>query len=340
MTAAGNNSVFNKILQQSSNAFLVSAEKGDIKEFCNLLATGVDPVAAKGRNDFTALHYAASRGHLAIVQELLYLGVPVDVRTKDGETPLHVAVYAGHMLVVEQLLDHHADINAVNQDNETPLFYASSQGRPLIIRVLLQRGADPAVVDNVTEDTALARAKDKRTEQMFALLLEAQASGPSATCDSPRPGLARSASPATAAGAVAGLAGFLPYSAILLIFRFVDSRTVCRAGAVNSKWFRVSQDSALWDDNRDIGMKRWEYALRHAMGVQPTSTSFLSFNKPRSTKNRGISRPSSSGDVLAVPAAVPGARQPSLGEGDTNPRVSTKNSSIVSASGNGISDFF
>lgn len=387
MTSSGNSNIFNKILQQSANEFLVSAERGDIKEFCNLLAVGVDPSTAKGRNDFTALHYAASRGHLAIVQELLHLGVNVDVRTQDGETPLHLAVYSGHMLVVEQLLDHHADINAVNHDNETPLFYASSQGRPLLIRVLLQRGADATVIDNITEDTALARSKDKRTTDMFALMLSTlgilnitstssnndQIAVGGSAGQNPEDGSSSSGSSSatmtTTTVTNKGVAGFLPYSTILLIMRFLETKTICVAGSINSKWYRVSQDNTLWGDNRTGtvgggGMKRWEYALRHAMGVQPTNTSFLSFNKPRSSgknnnnsnnngsnntnTNKSISRPNSS-DEIVIPMVGSGItkiqKKPSSAENLLLVSQSGKmnsQSTIVISNGNTnhISDFF
>ena len=89
-------------------------------------------------------------------------------------------------------------------------------------------------------------------------------------------------------------------------------------------------------------MKRWEYALRQAIGFEPTSTSFLSFNKPKSTKNRSVSRTSSSGDVL-----VPVTKKPSSsGDSEMNPRTSTaantnnKSSIVIASVSNDISDFF
>src|SRR5690349_13074642 len=102
-------SVLLRISDQGAQLLLVSAETGDLKECQRLLALGINPKSAKGRNDFSALHYAASRGHIGIINALLQCGMDVDMRSSDGETPLHVAAYAGQFLVVEQLLDYNAD---------------------------------------------------------------------------------------------------------------------------------------------------------------------------------------------------------------------------------------
>ena len=274
------NNVLQKIMEQGQNSLLVSAEKGDIKELQKQLLVGVNPSFAKGLKGFTALHYAASRGHVAIVNELLQAGMKVDVRTNDGETPLHVAVYSGHLLVVEQLLDNNADVNATNHDNETPLFHASSQGRPLIIRILLQRGAIVDILDSITEESAVDRARDQRTRDMFNMLLNNTSNNNKDTH-------------LLLNSITANTASILPFHVLLHIFSYLYIKEVCIAGCVNSKWYRVSMDDMLWINNKQIGIRKWEYVLRNVIGLTTTTTSsFLSFsnksNKSNNTSNNKL----------------------------------------------------
>ena len=53
------------------------------------------------------LHYAAAKGHRAVVKLLLDAGAKVDLPDGQGDTALLVAAYSGHEPVVRLLLDHH-----------------------------------------------------------------------------------------------------------------------------------------------------------------------------------------------------------------------------------------
>ena len=70
----------------------------------------------------TPLHWAARKGHLAIVEFLIDEGAGVDVRSlAKGETPLHKAATQGHVPVVRLLLQSGADKHVKNCDGLTPL---------------------------------------------------------------------------------------------------------------------------------------------------------------------------------------------------------------------------
>lgn len=86
---------------------------GDYESVIELLSKGVDPNAKHVINGWTALHWAAKRGH------------------KD---------------IVEVLLQHDADKNVVNEKGESPLSLAT---RPEV-RIML--GGEPAVSNSVNSD--------------------------------------------------------------------------------------------------------------------------------------------------------------------------------------------
>lgn len=272
------NSIFTALHDEGIRSILVSCEKGDVATFHQLLQSGVDPTVARGLNDYTALHYAASRGHSLIIQELLKLGMNPNMKNSDGETPLHLAVYAGNLMIVEQLIDNNADVNAVNHDNETALVYASSQGRPLIVRLLLQHGALVDIKDNIINETALDRAKDARTKEMFEMILKQN----SANADFLMTSNTREI------GTERSTINSLTYEVLLRIFDYLSIKNICQCGGVNSKWYRVSQDNNIW--NEKVGMKRWEYALMCVVGITPTATSSLLTFKPKSSSSNGPSR--------------------------------------------------
>ena len=99
----------------------------------------------------TALHWAADRGHAAIVELLLARtaaaaagdgaaaaaatapSAVVDARDADGMTPLWNAVMCEHAEVVAALVRHGADVNAADEDGDTPLSSASAAIRGLLL---------------------------------------------------------------------------------------------------------------------------------------------------------------------------------------------------------------
>ncbi|KAI9483523.1 MAG: ankyrin repeat-containing domain protein [Benjaminiella poitrasii] len=90
----------------------------------------------------TCLHFAASRGHLNIVQCLVEeYSINVDSTDKEGETALLKAAYHGHYHVIEYLLDHHANIHQKDKDGWTALHNACSKGYFRIVRLLVERKA-------------------------------------------------------------------------------------------------------------------------------------------------------------------------------------------------------
>ncbi|CAM9960121.1 unnamed protein product, partial [Discosporangium mesarthrocarpum] len=61
---------------------------------------------------YTPLHWAAQKGHTAIVRALMAMGANANVRDKWRRTPLHRAAKEGHAEVVGVLLEAGAEVNS------------------------------------------------------------------------------------------------------------------------------------------------------------------------------------------------------------------------------------
>jgi hypothetical protein len=107
-----------------------------------LLDHGAD-LQARGINDFTPLHRAASWGFVRVVLCLLDRGAQIDARTRidDYSTPLIVAAQAGKREVVELLLKRGADPREYGELNDDAV--AGSGSREQQIERLLMRYRHP-----------------------------------------------------------------------------------------------------------------------------------------------------------------------------------------------------
>ena len=104
-------------------------------------------IQAKGINvnflnsaDESALMYAALKGHLAMAKSLISKDADVN---KTGWTPLHYAATNGHVDVIQLLLDNHAFVDAASPNGSTPLMLAAQYGTPQAVKLLLDEGAEP-----------------------------------------------------------------------------------------------------------------------------------------------------------------------------------------------------
>ena len=128
-------------------------EHGDAPEVRTLIAKGFDPNVEDERDGRRALHWAAERGRLAMVQVLLAAGADVNAKNHEGKTALHYAGKGGHVDVTKALLARggwlHADVHARDEDGHTALWFATrccdGAGHVAVIKALLAAGADPHV---------------------------------------------------------------------------------------------------------------------------------------------------------------------------------------------------
>lgn len=97
-------------------------------------------VEIRTRDDESPLMMAALKGHLDLARTLIERGADVN---KTGWTALHYAATGGHLAIIELLLEHHAYIDAESPNGTTPLMMAAQYGSIDAVRLLLEAGADP-----------------------------------------------------------------------------------------------------------------------------------------------------------------------------------------------------
>lgn len=159
--------------QGKERDFLSAAAQGDVGRMSALLKE-VNVDARLESDGETALHRAASRGHLQAVRLLLDGGASVDAVDGEGVTPLVLAAYRGQTDVVKLLLERGAFVNAQEKRNgHSSLSHAVGRGDKALVAVLLSHGADPRL-KSADGRTALDRAEANGATELVALLKQAK----------------------------------------------------------------------------------------------------------------------------------------------------------------------
>ncbi|XP_046980168.1 poly [ADP-ribose] polymerase tankyrase-1-like [Schistocerca americana] len=163
--------------EKEKNSRLIQAAKEDaVDELQTLLAAGADVGARdEGKDRWTTLHWAATRGHVKAARCLVEGGADVDARCSSWqETPLHRAAINGHEAVAQLLLEAGAEVDARNKTQSTPLLLAAYHGREAVVRLLLAATPYHNARDQWGE-TPLHNAAQKGHEGVVSALLEAGA---------------------------------------------------------------------------------------------------------------------------------------------------------------------
>ena len=107
-----------------------------ISQITAVFATAYERTDVRFYNGFTALHFAASRGHTGAVALLTARGADLNLADEDGQTPLFVAAAGGHSAVVGLLLAKGADACRANTAGQRPQAPEESSGSARLNTVL------------------------------------------------------------------------------------------------------------------------------------------------------------------------------------------------------------
>ena len=107
-----------------------------------LIAWPQTNVEARTAKDESPLMMAALKGQTALARRLIERDADVN---KPGWAPLHYAATGGHLDIMELLLEHYAFIDAQSPNGTTPLMMAARYGTPAAVKLLLEAGADTAM---------------------------------------------------------------------------------------------------------------------------------------------------------------------------------------------------
>ncbi len=164
----------------SAVTLLAELARGDSEEsVLTIIAAKRGNVAVNAVDDsnaYTALHYAARRGYLRVVNALLdYDAIEVNAASAGLERPLHLAARGGHERVVRALLAHgRIQINVRDSRGVTPLHRAVVGENNALVQALLgHTGIRPTLATN-NGYTALHWAAQLGYDGVVRLLLNKQ----------------------------------------------------------------------------------------------------------------------------------------------------------------------
>jgi ankyrin repeat protein len=118
----------------------IALQDGALKAADVLIAWPKTNVEWRSAKDESPLMIAALKGHKELVRKLIARDADVN---KPGWAPLHYAATAGHLDIIQLLLDEHAFIDAESPNKTTPLMMAAHYGTPQAVKLLLEAGAEP-----------------------------------------------------------------------------------------------------------------------------------------------------------------------------------------------------
>lgn len=118
----------------------IAMMEGSLKVAKTLLDLSGTRIDTRNKSDETPLMIAALKGRTEFATKLIDRGADVN---KTGWTPLHYAATGGHVEIIELLLQkHHAYIDAESPNKTTPLMMAAQYGGVKAVKILIDEGAD------------------------------------------------------------------------------------------------------------------------------------------------------------------------------------------------------
>ena len=151
--------------EKGEPALVFAVRSGAPKTVAYLLKQPSIQIDATNMADETALMLAANANDLASAQLLIEAGASVN---RPNWTPLHYAASKGHTAMMRLLIENDAYVDAESPNGTTPLMMAAYYASPNAVKLMLEEGADP-LLKNQDGQTALdmALVKDKKLSVQY-----------------------------------------------------------------------------------------------------------------------------------------------------------------------------
>lgn len=143
-------------------------------------------LAVQDRCGMPAIHWAAWRGHLPLLNLVLDMGADVNLKLSNSAcygnvseiSPLHWAVTLDKIKVAKTLLARGAYIDLQDENGNTPLFWAvhACKGKLDMVKLLLEKGASTNIQDEAGRTVLFDAVVKENSQDMVQLLLEGGAS--------------------------------------------------------------------------------------------------------------------------------------------------------------------
>ncbi|XP_059475584.1 uncharacterized protein LOC132196750 [Neocloeon triangulifer] len=143
------------------DAFHLACFEEKLENAKYLLGLNGFSVEKKGRYGRTALHWAACKGHVAVAEFLLSIGVNVTARDDNNDTPLTLAAQLSSEEMCRFLVENGADLSAVNKFGNDALHFACIRGKLENVKYLLGLNGFSVEKKGWNGRSALHRAAEK-----------------------------------------------------------------------------------------------------------------------------------------------------------------------------------
>lgn len=124
--------------------FFRAVKQGDTASVLALLKAEPELVRARDADDSTGLHWAAWKGHSAVIHALLDAGADIQAHNRNdhwGTTALHAAAHANQKEAAIALMARGADVNAIKSSGSgTPLEETRVHNATAVAKLLREAG--------------------------------------------------------------------------------------------------------------------------------------------------------------------------------------------------------
>ncbi|CAH1773894.1 unnamed protein product [Owenia fusiformis] len=159
-------------IEESPLRILRMAANGNIGEFERIFYADENRLQIVDHKMWTALHHAASKSRLEIMDFILTHGGDINAADKSGMTPLHIAVEKEQIDAIQFLLLRKADWRHFNKDKLTPLHIAVDLDKPDCVTAILKDDIVDVNVGGEHGQTPLHLAAYKDLSDCAKILLD------------------------------------------------------------------------------------------------------------------------------------------------------------------------